>query len=175
MRRAGMGLTPRQILWRVELPLALPSIFAGLRIATVTTVSLATVAAFLIDEGLGSPIHTAINNEIFKTELYRSRGARRRAGDRLRPRAAGRAADAHAVDAQGGDVNDFVNAFPFIGHHSGLLLTLAWHQLEISAEAMAISMAIALPLGIWLGHIHRGSVRWRSTSPTSAARCRAWR
>ncbi len=67
---AGMGLTPRQILWRVEMPLALPSIFAGLRIATVTTVSLATVAAFLIDEGLGSPIHTAINNEIFKTELY---------------------------------------------------------------------------------------------------------
>ncbi len=55
-------------------------------------------------------------------------------------------------------MNDFVNAFPFIGHHSGLLLTLAWHQLEISAEAMAISMAIALPLGIWLGHIHRGSV-----------------
>ena len=66
----GMGLTRRQILWRVELPLALPAIIAGLRIATVTIVSLATIAAFVTNEGLGAPIFEALNNELFKTELY---------------------------------------------------------------------------------------------------------
>ena len=40
----GMGLTERQILWRIELPLATPEIVAGLRIATVSTVAIATLA-----------------------------------------------------------------------------------------------------------------------------------
>jgi osmoprotectant transport system permease protein len=40
----GMGLTANQLLWRVELPLALPEIFAGLRIAATTTVGLLTLA-----------------------------------------------------------------------------------------------------------------------------------
>jgi osmoprotectant transport system permease protein len=52
----GMGLTRRQTLLRVELPLAVPSILAGVRIATVTTISLATIAAFILPEGLGQPI-----------------------------------------------------------------------------------------------------------------------
>jgi osmoprotectant transport system permease protein len=65
----GMGLTDRQVLWRVELPLALPAVIAGLRIATVTVISLATVAAFVIDEGLGGPIFRAIQSGVFKTEL----------------------------------------------------------------------------------------------------------
>ena len=52
----GMGLTPTQTLLRVELPLAVPALLAGIRIATVTTISLATVGAFLIPEGLGAPI-----------------------------------------------------------------------------------------------------------------------
>jgi osmoprotectant transport system permease protein len=70
----GMGLTPAQILWRVELPLALPSIVAGLRIATVTVISLATVAAFIVDEGLGAPIFDAIQKNVFKTEIYAAGG-----------------------------------------------------------------------------------------------------
>jgi osmoprotectant transport system permease protein len=65
----GMGLTRRQTLMRVELPLALPAILAGVQIATVTVISLATVAAFVVDEGLGSPIFDAINRGSFKTEL----------------------------------------------------------------------------------------------------------
>jgi osmoprotectant transport system permease protein len=56
----GMGLNARQILWRVELPLALPAIVAGLRVAVVTVISLATVAAFVVDEGLGAPIFQSI-------------------------------------------------------------------------------------------------------------------
>jgi osmoprotectant transport system permease protein len=65
----GMGMTPNQSLLKVELPLALPAIIAGLRIATVTVISLATVASLIDNEGLGVPILSAISNEVFKTEL----------------------------------------------------------------------------------------------------------
>jgi osmoprotectant transport system permease protein len=64
----GMGLTRRQTLWRVELPLAVPAIMAGLRVAVVSTIALATVAALVIPEGLGYPIFLALR-EAFKTEL----------------------------------------------------------------------------------------------------------
>jgi osmoprotectant transport system permease protein len=57
----GMGLTDRQILWRVELPLAVPEILAGLRIATTTTVGLATLAFFAGAGGLGQVIYSDIN------------------------------------------------------------------------------------------------------------------
>jgi len=57
----GMGLTPRQLLWRVELPLALPEILAGLRIAATTTVGLATLAFFAGAGGLGEQIFADIN------------------------------------------------------------------------------------------------------------------
>ena len=63
-----MGLTRRQTLLRVELPLALPAIMAGIRIATVTTISLATVAAFIGAGGLGEPIFDAIQDG-FKTQF----------------------------------------------------------------------------------------------------------
>ena len=56
----GMGLTRRQTLLRVELPLAMPAIIAGVRVATVTTISLATIAAFITPLGLGAPIFNAI-------------------------------------------------------------------------------------------------------------------
>jgi osmoprotectant transport system permease protein len=64
----AMGLTQGQILRRVELPLALPAIMAGIRIATVTTISLATVAAFIGVGGLGQPIFNAIQSG-FKTQF----------------------------------------------------------------------------------------------------------
>jgi osmoprotectant transport system permease protein len=54
-------------------------------------------------------------------------------------------------------VKDFLNAFPFIADHASLLWDKALVQLEIAAIAMAISLAIAVPLGLWLGHVHRGS------------------
>lgn len=49
----GMGYTPAQRLWRVELPVALPVIVAGLRIATVTIIGLVTVTALIGLGGLG--------------------------------------------------------------------------------------------------------------------------
>jgi osmoprotectant transport system permease protein len=70
----GMGLTRRQSLWRVELPLALPAIVAGLRIATVSTISIATVAALVIPKGLGYPIFDALHTNVFKTEILTAGG-----------------------------------------------------------------------------------------------------
>lgn len=49
----GMGYTPGQRLWRIELPIALPVIVAGLRIATVTIIGLVTVTALIGLGGLG--------------------------------------------------------------------------------------------------------------------------
>ena len=64
----GMGLTAGQVLFKVRLPLALPSIMAGLRIAVVTAISLATVAAQVVKLGLGSPIFDGLHT-LFSTEL----------------------------------------------------------------------------------------------------------
>jgi osmoprotectant transport system permease protein len=65
----GMGLTRRQILARVELPLALPAIFAGVRIVTVTTVGIATIGVLVGFEGLGSLIYTRGLNRDFLTPI----------------------------------------------------------------------------------------------------------
>jgi osmoprotectant transport system permease protein len=64
----AMGFSRRQIMLRVELPLALPPIMAGVRIATVTIISLATVGAYIGAGGLGEPIFDGIQTG-FKTEF----------------------------------------------------------------------------------------------------------
>jgi osmoprotectant transport system permease protein len=70
----GMGMSRRQALLRVELPLALPAIVAGLRIAVVTIIALATIVYLVYDRGLGVPIHTALGEGPFKTELIAAGG-----------------------------------------------------------------------------------------------------
>jgi osmoprotectant transport system permease protein len=70
----GMGMTRRQALLRVELPLALPAIVAGLRIAIVTIIALATIVYTIYNKGLGVPIHTALGEGPFKTELIAAGG-----------------------------------------------------------------------------------------------------
>lgn len=62
----GMGLTERQLLWKVELPLALPEIFAGLRVATTTTVGLAALAFYAGAGGLGRQI---LSDIAFKSNI----------------------------------------------------------------------------------------------------------
>ena len=59
----GMGLNPNQILIRVELPLALPVILAGVRIATVSIISIAMVAAFFDAGGLGAIVREGISQD----------------------------------------------------------------------------------------------------------------
>jgi osmoprotectant transport system permease protein len=70
----GNGLSRGQILVKVELPLAVPTIIAGGRVAAVTLISLVTVASFILPEGLGKPILDAVNNNVFKTELLAAGG-----------------------------------------------------------------------------------------------------
>ncbi|MGM7700183.1 ABC transporter permease [Pseudalkalibacillus sp. Hm43] len=63
----GMGMTSSQILWKIELPLALPVIMAGIRTATVLTIGVATLATFIGAGGLGDIIYrglSTLNNEL---------------------------------------------------------------------------------------------------------------
>jgi len=62
----GQGLTERQVLFRVELPMAVPEIMAGLRIATSTTIGLAALAAFAGAGGLGTEI---LRDKYFKSNV----------------------------------------------------------------------------------------------------------
>jgi osmoprotectant transport system permease protein len=63
----GMGFGPWRMLTRVELPLALPAIFAGVRIATVTTIGLVTVTVFIGQGGLGALMFQGFENS-FRTQ-----------------------------------------------------------------------------------------------------------
>lgn len=66
----GMGMTDRQLLWRVEIPLAVPEIIAGIRIATVSTVAIATLAIFAGAGGLGEILYNeGIQRDVFKTNI----------------------------------------------------------------------------------------------------------
>jgi osmoprotectant transport system permease protein len=67
---AGMGYTRRRQFWAIELPLALPVVMSGLRIATVTTVGLVPIAGYLGSDqgGLGQLIFTGLNR-FFNTPL----------------------------------------------------------------------------------------------------------
>jgi osmoprotectant transport system permease protein len=57
------------------------------------------------------------------------------------------AANAHTV----------ADAFRFIGDHPAFLATKAWEQLELAGAALGLGLLVALPLGIVLGHFHRGA------------------
>ena len=59
----GMGMNASQVLWKVEVPLALPVIVAGLRIAAVTVISVSVVAAYIGAGGLGTLIFNGISND----------------------------------------------------------------------------------------------------------------
>jgi osmoprotectant transport system permease protein len=63
----GMGLTQRQILWKVELPLAIPEIIAGLRVAVVSTIAIATLAVLISAGGLGTQMYGS--NLTFPTSI----------------------------------------------------------------------------------------------------------
>jgi osmoprotectant transport system permease protein len=65
----GMGMGRMRMLWRVELPLALPAVIAGFRVATVSTVALVTVGALVGTGGLGQELSDAFNS-YFKAEAF---------------------------------------------------------------------------------------------------------
>jgi osmoprotectant transport system permease protein len=59
--------------------------------------------------------------------------------------------------ADAANLHTFVDALQFVGDHPGFLATKALEQLALSGAALAIALAVALPLGVALGHLHRGS------------------
>jgi osmoprotectant transport system permease protein len=65
----GMGYSNTRLLTRVELPLALPVMMAGLRVATVSTVALATIGAIVSYGGLGNLLLQAVGNQ-FKAQIF---------------------------------------------------------------------------------------------------------
>ena len=65
----GLGYGPTRLLFKVELPLALPVIMAGLRVATVSTVALTTVGSLVAYGGLGNLIKDGVNTN-FRAELF---------------------------------------------------------------------------------------------------------
>ena len=65
----GMGYGPVRLLWQVELPLALPSFMAGLRVATVSTVALVTVGVIVGHGGLGQLITGGFNANFYRTQI----------------------------------------------------------------------------------------------------------
>jgi osmoprotectant transport system permease protein len=67
---SGMGYAPAQRFWRVELPIALPIIVAGVRIATVTTIGLVAITTFIGLGGLGYLIINSGIRRFFPTSIY---------------------------------------------------------------------------------------------------------
>jgi osmoprotectant transport system permease protein len=65
----GMGYGRAQLLWRIDLPLALPGIITGLRIATVSTVALVTVTAIVSYGGFGMLILTGFNQNFYRPQI----------------------------------------------------------------------------------------------------------
>jgi osmoprotectant transport system permease protein len=55
------------------------------------------------------------------------------------------------------DLGVFADAFEFVFDERGLILEKTWEHVLLSAAALGIAIAIALPIGAWLGHLHRGS------------------
>jgi osmoprotectant transport system permease protein len=54
-------------------------------------------------------------------------------------------------------VNTFVDAIQFFGDNTGLMWDKTVEHLVLSGAAIGVAMALAIPLGVWLGHLHRGS------------------
>lgn len=155
----AMGYTPLRRFVGVELPLAVPVIVAGLRVAAVSTISLVTVGAVIGFGGLGL---------LFTEGFNRSNDAQIVAGivlvlllalvvdsalllaGRLLTLAAG-------PDREGGDMTYF--GWLFDGANwtgpTGILARLAEH-LGYTALTLLVAVVIAVPLGAWIGHTGRG-------------------
>src|SRR5262249_35212767 len=100
-------------------------------------------------------------------DLHRPQAGRLQDGDHRRRRARGgalplrrRVARADAARdrpmEQAGRMSTFVDAFRFMANHDGLLLSKTGQHLELSAPPLGIALVLAVPLGLGLGHLHRG-------------------
>ena len=155
----GMGLTQRQLLWKVELPLAVPEIVAGLRVAA-TTHRRARNPGVL--RGRRRPRRRDLRRHQLQVERRDGRGPVRAARRSPRRRPAARPARHHTLEPR---MNEFVDAIEFIFQsretNEGVVVggsqffELAVDHMWLSFVATVIACAVAIPLGLWLGHIGR--------------------
>jgi osmoprotectant transport system permease protein len=61
------------------------------------------------------------------------------------------------VNVVGADLGLFADAVQFVSDERTLILEKTWEHIQLSGAAMGIALLVALPLGAWLGHVHRGS------------------
>ncbi|MGH3000553.1 MAG: ABC transporter permease [Gaiellaceae bacterium] len=69
----------------------------------------------------------------------------------------------------GASMKTFVDAFRFMADHPHLLLAKTGEHLELSGAALGIALLLALPIGLWLGHLHRGLFAAASVSNVGRA------
>ena len=176
----GMGLTDRQILWRVELPLATPEIVAGLRIATVSTVAIATLAVFAGGGGLGTQIFGDADIN-FTTNIIIAGGIAILMALAFDVDPAGDPAAADALATGGDGMSALASSTPCSASIEGAIefifspqtsnvtggkqvggfdqvVELTLTQLEVTVLALALSLLVALPIGLYLGHRGTGEL-----------------
>ena len=152
-------------LFRIDLPLALPGIVAGVRMATVSTVALVTVGVLVGHGGLGQLISAGFQNNFYKAEIMTGTllcVALALVLDLLLVRVArlvtpwspgghgerrGRLRSTQAIVW----LND-----PLNWTNPGGMLDRLGEHLTISALAVALGCLVAWPVGLWLGHLGRG-------------------
>ncbi len=168
-------MTKRQLLWKVELPLAMPEIIAGVRIATVSTVAIATLAIFAGAGGLGEIIYNqGIQRDVFKTNIVSRQRPRGRAWRSSSTACSCSPSGYVSPWRQGADAVSRARAFPspFLGSFGGAIdfifsqrdlgagrqqpmvggLDQIWELLRSAARDQrrraALAIAIALPIGL---------------------------
>ena len=157
-----MGYTRRRRLLRVELPLAMPAIIAGVRIATVSTVGLVTVTALIGQGGLGQLLARRLPTRLPDAAHRRHRAVARARG-RRRPAVAGRAHARDAVATEGTPV------MGFLGDVASFLTDGAnWHGDGGHPDALLAAPAAHAGLGR-LRRAHRVADR-RDRRPRAARR-----
>ena len=102
----GLGYGPTRMLFKIELPLALPVLMAGLRVATVSTVALTTVGTLVAYGGLGNLISHGVQRN-FRAELVTAACTLRAAGAGAGRRTRAAAASADPLDQAGARMNLF--------------------------------------------------------------------
>ena len=178
-----MGLTRMQTLRQVELPLAVPAIIGGLRVAVVSTVAIATIAAFLLPDGLGYPIVLALKEPTpFKTEIYSAGALAVAFALTLRPAARRAAPGARPVGGQGSS-HDVSRTPPTRTRSStrsgssattrGFLLQKALEQLELSGRGARRSRSSSRCRSASCSAISTAAPASRSERRSSGAPCRA--
>ena len=147
-------------------PLAMPVIIAGLRIATVSSIALVTIAALIGRGGFGQFILDGLNT-FFWTPLIVGVGALRRVGVRRRPAAARSAAARDTVGRrrgrETGGARERAARGPAVARRTRQLVGRRRHPdsgagstCSSRSIALAIAALIAVPIGLWIGHTRRG-------------------